>query len=162
MSKIESRTFKSSPAKASAKVALSSTMVGALFFILTLILTIGPKQFDSFILFQIVLAIPFLFVSILTYSKTAYWKDTFLWDTIGWFSVNIGNGFVLNAVGLMMATSDRVLAFLYFGTLSFLMLLYSIINIYYSNQIVVKLFKYLFFLSILLIGGILPLTIWAP
>ena len=157
MSKKEEDIFATNPGKASNKVALSSTMIGALFFILTLILTVGPYKFNRFVIFQIILAIPFLFVSILTYSKIAYWHNNKWWDLMGWFSVNIGNGFLLNVVGLMVASIDRSLALIYFATLAVLMLLYSLINIHYSRNYSGKIFKYLFFLAILLLGGVLPL-----
>lgn len=157
MSKHEPDIFSTNPAKASAKVALSSTMIGALFFILTLILTLGPDKFNKFVIVQIALAVPFLFVSILTYSKIAYWKDNNLWDMLGWFAVNIGNGFLLNVVGLMVASIDKSLALFYFATLTVLMLIYSLINVHYTRHFTSKLFKFLFFLAILLLGGILPL-----
>ncbi len=157
MTKREEDIFSTNKDKAGAKVALSSTMIGALFFILTLILTVGPDKFNRFVIFQIILAVPFLFVSILTYSKIAYWRDNRLWDMMGWFSVNIGNGFLLNVIGLMVASVDRSLALVYFTTLATLMLVYSIINIYYSRRHSEKIFKFLFFLAIMLFGGVLPL-----
>lgn len=155
--KREPDIFKTNTAKASSKVALSSTMIGVLFFILTLILTLGPEKFNKFVIFQIVLSIPFLFVSILTYSKIAYWHDSDFWDMFGWLSVNIGNGLLLNVVGLMVASMDRTLAFIYFLILTILMFTYSCLNVYYSGRLLEKMFKFLFFLSILLAGGILPL-----
>ncbi|MFA6476447.1 MAG: hypothetical protein WCV68_03480 [Candidatus Paceibacterota bacterium] len=157
MSKKDQNIFEINPSKASSKIALSSTMIGVLFFILTLILTLGPYKFNSFVVFQIVLAIPFLFVSILAYSKIAYWDNNKWWDMLGWFSVNIGNGFLLNVIGLMVSSIDVLLALIYFGILIFLMTTYSIINIYYSGAFSSKLFKFFFFLAILVFGGILPL-----
>lgn len=150
--------FRTNPEKASAKVSINSFMIASLFFILTLIWTLNPEKFSSIIIYELVLAIPLLFVSSLSYSKIGYWKETKLWDWLGWFTNNIGNIFVLNVVGLIAATFSIKLSFLYFGLTILLMFIYSLINIIYRhNKLAEKLFKFLFFLVILFLGGIYPL-----
>ena len=153
----EKNIFSVNPDKASSRVMLSSTMLSVLFFVLTLILASGPGNFSRPVMIQIVLAIPFLYVSILAYTKIAYKQDNYLWDLLGWSSVSMGNSLVLNAIGLMIALIDWPLAVTYFVTLIVLMFLYSAINVYYTRLWGVKVFKFLFFVLAWLIGGIWPL-----
>jgi hypothetical protein len=47
-------------------------MMGSLFFILTLVWTLGVQKFNGFIIGQLVMAIPLLFVSSLAYAKVSY------------------------------------------------------------------------------------------
>ncbi|MCX6723612.1 MAG: hypothetical protein NT155_00350 [Candidatus Staskawiczbacteria bacterium] len=144
--------------KASSKVTINSFMMGSLFFILTLIWTLNPSKFSVFIIAQIVLAIPMLFVSSLAYAKIGHWEKVELWDILGWFTNNIGSIFILNAVGLMTAQIYKSIAVCYFALLILLMAVYSIINVVYRRSTLKeKIFKFAFFVFILALGGIVPL-----
>ena len=150
--------FETNPEKAVGKITINALMIGSLFMILTLIWTLDPHKFSLVIITELVLAIPLLFVSSLAYTKLGYWKQTKLWDEFGWFTNNIGNIFVLNVIGLIASTVNRNLSFMYFGLIIFLMIIYSIINVVYKPQAFKeKLFKFIFFLVILILGGIVPL-----
>jgi len=150
--------FDTNPSKASAKVTINSFMIGSLFFILTLIISLSPDRFNPFVIYQLVLAIPLLYVSSLSYSKVGYWKEVRNWDKLGWFTNTIGNLFVLNAIGLIAATFNFWLAITYFILFICLMLIYSYINIiHYPKTLGSKLFKFLFTLTIILLGGIIPI-----
>lgn len=152
--------FETKPEKAISKITINAFMIGSLFVILTLIWTLDPHKFSLIIISQLVLAIPLLYVSSLAYTKLGYWKETRLWDRFGWFTNNIGNIFVLNVIGLIAATVYKNLAFVYFGLILFLMLIYSVINVIYKPRALKeKLFKFVFFLIILSIGGIIPLIL---
>ena len=158
MKKEDRDIFVTNPQKASAKVTINSFMMGSLFFIFTLIWTLNPQKFSLFIVAQIVLAIPLLFVSSLAYAKIGYREQTKLWDTFGWFTNNTGTIFILNAVGLMTITVSRELALLYFATIVVLMAMYSSINLIHKpTALWEKFFKFLFFVAILSLGGIAPL-----
>ncbi|GBE17052.1 hypothetical protein BMS3Abin15_00887 [bacterium BMS3Abin15] len=63
--------FKTSPEKAISKVHISSIMMGVLIFIFAFIWNNGPDELSRIAIFQLVLAIPLLFVSTLAYSKIA-------------------------------------------------------------------------------------------
>lgn len=157
-SRQEKDMFLTNPQKASTRVTINSFMMGSLFFIFTLIWTLDPERFSIFIISQIVLAIPLLFVSSLAYSKIGYWKDVKGWEALGWFTNNVGNIFILNAVGLMTASVDRILAVVYFVLTIVLMTIYSSINIYYRRGAMrEKLFKFGYFLLVLVAGGLVPL-----
>ena len=152
--------FRSNPHKANMRIMLNSTMIGVLFFILTLILATGANKFDLIIIAQVVLAIPLLYVSILAYTKIAFWEETKMWDVYGWATTYAGNTLLLNAIGLIAYSINEHLAVAYFALLLLLMYSYSIINISYSKKTVrPKLWKFSFFLIICFLGGILPLIL---
>lgn len=151
------RFFETNSHKASARVTINSFMMGSLFFILTLVWSLNPSKFNIYLIAQIVFAIPLLFVSSLAYAKIGYWQDIKMWDVFGWFTNNIGSIFILNVVGLMTVTVNRNLAMLYFLLIIILMAIYSVINVIYKpDTLKEKLFKFSFFLLILISGGILP------
>lgn len=150
--------FETNSQKASTQVSINSFMMGSLFFILTLLWTLDPLRFSPIILAQIVLAIPLLFVSSLAYAKISYWKETEMWEALGWFTNNVGNIFILNSVGLISATLYPQIAYTFFILLVILMVLYSAINVYYKPKTFwEKSFKLVFFLGVLALGGIMPL-----
>lgn len=150
--------FQTNANKASAKITINSFMIGSLFFVLTLIWTLSPERFSIFIIAQIVLAIPMLFVSSLAYAKIGHWEEVKLWNALGWFTSNTGSIFILNSVGLVTAQIYESVALWYFVLLLILMLIYSIINVVYRRRTLKeKLFKFIFFIIFLAAGGILPL-----
>lgn len=150
--------FFTNPAKAQSRITINSFMMGSLFFMLTLVWSLNPSRFSFYILAQIVLAIPLLYVSSLAYAKVSYWREVKLWDTLGWFTNNTGNIFILNVVGLMTGSVYKNLAFAYFGLIIILMFIYSAINLIHNpKNPKEKLFKFFYFVLILILGGILPL-----
>ncbi|MFA6428785.1 MAG: hypothetical protein WCW02_04585 [Candidatus Buchananbacteria bacterium] len=157
--------FDINPHKANMKITINSAMIGVLFFMLTFILASGQTKFNFLVLAQLVLAIPLLYVSTLTYSKIAYWQEFEAWDFFGWMISNLGNTIVLNAIGLMVASISRGLALTYFLLIILLMSIYSIINISYmaetSHIKSSRFFKLVFFLVVLLVGGLVPFLLMA-
>ena len=152
--------FFTNPDKAHSRITINSFMMGSLFFILTLVWSLNPSKFSFWIFAQIVMAIPLLYVSSLAYSKVSYWKEVRLWDMLGWFTNNTGNIFILNIVGLMTGSLYIKLALVYFGLIIILMFTYSVINLIYKpSDLKEKLFKFFYFLLILIAGGILPLVL---
>ena len=147
------------PEKAANRVSITAFMMSSLFLILTLIWTLSPEKFDPFMIAQLVLAIPLLFISSLAYSKLGYWKNHDLWDKFGWFTGTLGNIFVINVVGLMTATFSKTISLLYF-ILTFLLILsyYSISMKYKPYLRKEKIIKFVVFIIILLLGGILPVV----
>jgi len=147
--------FETNPQKSANKVTINSFMMGSLFFVLTLIITLDPSKFSKAIIFQLFLAIPLLYVSSLAYSKIGYYKETFEWDALGWFTNTIGNLFVINAIGLLALKFSATLSHIYFFLFCLLMILYTIINIKQNRRILYeKIFKLIFLLIIIFFGGI--------
>lgn len=152
------RIFRTNPQKASARVAINSFMIASLFVVLSLIWSLGSNSFPPIAMAQLVLAVPFLFVSSLAYAKIGYWNETKLWDIFGWVTNNFGNVFIFNAIGLMVATTNQSIAFIYFAITVVLMFIYSFVNvIYFPYLFREKMLKFFLFFIILLLGGIIPL-----
>jgi hypothetical protein len=160
MRKKQDNAFKTNEQKASMRITINSAMMGALFFMLTFILANGYEKFNFLVITQLFLAIPLLFVSVLAYSKIAYWKESKVWDLYGWITSNLGNIILLNAIGLMVIKISKGLSATYFVLTLFLMVIYSTINIVYAPFMTKqKLFKLLFFFVVMFIGGVLPLIL---
>jgi hypothetical protein len=160
--KVESVEFihNINPQKSVNMVMINSFMMGSLFFILTLIITIDPNRFSGLVIYQLVLAIPLLYVSSLSYSKLGYSKQAHGWDILGWHTNTLGNLFVLNAIGLVASYYNFTLAFMYFLLFCLLMLIYTIINIKYNpNLWIEKIYKLVFLLTVMVTGGFFVLLI---
>jgi hypothetical protein len=160
MRKKQDNAFQTNAQKATMRITINSTMMGALFVMLSFILAIGYEKFNFLVISQLVLAIPLMFVSILAYSKIAYWKDAKAWDIFGWVTSNLGTIILLNSIGLMIVMISKGLSATYFGLTLSLMVIYSAINITYASFMTKqKLFKLLFFFLAMFLGGILPLLL---
>jgi len=150
--------LKANPEKATSRVSINSFMIGSLFFILTLILTLGPDKFSIFIISQLVLAIPLLFISSLAYAKISYRAKSMTFDKYGWIAHTLGNNMVLNAFGLMAAIYFRTVGILYFVLALVTIILYYIIDSKHDpSQSRENLIKVIFILIIFAVGGIYPL-----
>jgi hypothetical protein len=148
--------FKTNPQKSANKVTINSFMMGSLFFVLTLIITLGQNRFSHAIIFQLFLAVPLLYVSSLAYSKIGYWKETYEWDALGWFTNTLGNLFVINAIGLLSLQFSHILTYIYFSLFCLLMVVYTFINIRQNKKIFYeKMFKLIFLLIVIFLGGVL-------
>jgi hypothetical protein len=158
MLKSKNHFFEVNSHKAATRVTTNSIMMGGLFLILTLIWTGGSVKFSTFVVGQLIMAVPLLYVSTLAYMKIGYSEKVFAWDTLGWFTNNIGSIFILNAIGLMTTPIARGFSLLYFILMIALMSTYSAINIIYNpHEKAEKIFKFFFFLFFLVIGGLMPL-----
>lgn len=158
MARNKSNFFEVNSHKATVRVTVNSIMMGGLFLILSLIWTGGPAKFNVFIVSQLILAVPLLYVSALAYLKIGYSEKVVMWDALGWFTSNIGSIIILNAIGLMTVPINKNISLLYFLLMIVLMLIYSLINIAYNpEEKTEKIFKFFFFLVVVTIGGLLPL-----
>ncbi len=108
---MEEHLVETNPQKSANKVTINSFMMGSLFFILTLIITLDPNKFSHAVIYQLVLAIPLLYVSSLAYSKLGYWKEVHEWDALGWLTNTTGNLFVINSIGLVASKFSHNLAY---------------------------------------------------
>lgn len=154
----KSKNFETNPEKAASRVAINGVMLASIFVMLAVIF-LDLDKFRSFAVIQMVMSIPFLFVSSLAYSKIGYWKQIKAWDIFGYFTNTIGNLLMLNSIGLISTKVSENFALIYFLTILILLFIYSVINIYYTRSYGVKIFKFLFSVLIIIFGGILPLYI---
>lgn len=150
--------FSTNPEKASGRVAINGVMLASIFVMLGVIF-LDYQKFNIIAISEMVLSIPFLFISSLAYAKIGYWKETKLWDILGYFANTFGNFFLINAIGILSFSVSHLLAFLYFGLIIFLFLIFSIINLFYGKPFNDQLFKFSLTLIIIFFGGILPLLL---
>lgn len=150
--------FTTNPEKAASRVAINGVMLASLFVMLAVIF-LEPEKFNFIAIIQMVLSIPLLFVASLVYSKIGYWKETKIWSSFGYITQSFGNFFIINSIGLIASGISKFLAFSYFGLIILLLASYSLINIYHKRKFSSQFFKFLFFLIIISLGGILPLLL---
>ncbi len=148
------------PHKASLRLAINAFMIGSLFIILTLIFSLGTQKFSAFIIWQVVLAIPLLFVSSLAYTKVSYREKSRLFDRYAWVTHTIGNNMVLNAFGIIAAEFSRTLGLVYFALAFVTLLAYYIIDVLHDpSQKGEDAVKVAFIGLIFLTGGVYPLLL---
>ena len=154
----EKNIFTTIPEKSSARVAINGVMLASVFVMLAVIF-LELDKFNHIAVIQMILSIPLLYVSSLAYSKLGYWKETKRWDMFGYFTNTLGNLFLINAIGILASKISFMVSFIYFGVIVLLLFMYSYINVSHTKRIGPKLFKFIFSLVILFLGGILPLLL---
>ncbi len=124
--------------------------------IFSILWSFASDRLNVEILLQFILAIPLLYLSSISYTKVAYWKEVELWEYLGWFTGTTATALVLNVIGILIFfLGYPLVTLIYFFTLWSLLLIYTLINIYYNpDQKRIKLFKFFFFVAIQLIFGV--------
>ncbi|HEY4507495.1 MAG TPA: hypothetical protein VJJ47_01285 [Candidatus Paceibacterota bacterium] len=146
------------PEKAASRVAINGVMLASLFVVLAVVF-LEPEKFSLIVVAEMVLAIPFLFVSSLAYTKIGYWKEVRFWDSFGYITNTLGNFLLIDSVGLLSYSFSPALAYSYFALIILLMLAYSVINVAYNPKLAYsKALKFAFSTAIVILGGILPLV----
>lgn len=153
-------TTQTNPQKATLRLAINAFMIGSVFIILTIILTLGPKEFSAFVVWQIVLAIPLLFISSMAYVKISYKEKSHLFDRYAWVSHTLGNNMILNAFGLIAAGFSKNLGWVYFASVFTTVVIYYVIDIIQEpSQKRGDIMKIVFIGIIFLAAGIYPLLL---
>jgi len=148
------------PEKSATRISINSSMLGILIFILTVIWTLGAKDYNQFIIFQLVLAIPMLFFSNLAYAKIGYRENSFVFDRFGWVVSTLGNNFTLNVVALIAANFYLKLSYIFVAVLFLGITIYYILNILSSDNPVRQILKLIFIYAIIVFGAIVPLVLY--
>jgi len=150
--------FKRNPEKAEARLHINSFLMGSLFTVLALLWTFSPERISSWILSQIVLAIPLILFASLSYAKLGYERNHKVWDRFGWWTNNLGYLLFLNSTGLIVASfSSRLVAFLYFALVVVLSIFYYGLNIRSQpGTLKEHVWKLILFLVVIYLGGIRP------
>jgi hypothetical protein len=105
---------------------------------------------------QLVLAIPLLFTSILSYAKVGYRKKTRKWDTLGFLTFSFAYAFILNVIGILLANIVSLqISLIFFASSWILAIIYSIIDTSYKRRVIKeRIVKDLIFISIQLFFGV--------
>jgi hypothetical protein len=145
--------------KSSSKLAVNVRLIGVAFMIFVFIITMRPQIFDKQIIaFQLILSIPFLLTSALSFSKLSYTQQAKQWDFLSWVTFLIGYTFLLNVVGIIVAVFlSRVMAMVFFVVNWILSLTYSYVDVYPNKKLYRKdVFKNAFFILLQIVLGVLP------
>jgi hypothetical protein len=156
--KNKNNIFKTNQHKAASKVMINSYMMGGLFFVFTLVWTIKGTEVGPFIMGELIAAIPLLFVSSQAYTKVGCYEDVKYWEYFAWHVNNIGDILILSVIGLFVSKFYPILAYEYFIFMLFLMFAYTLVNMKaHPGRFWGKVYKYLFFVSGVVLFGLLPL-----
>jgi len=148
--------FKENPAKADARLHINSFLLGGIFTVIALLLTLSLDKVSFILLIELVLSIPLIFFASLSYAKLGYERNHKIWDDFGWITNNAGYLLFLNSTGLIIsAFFFKSIALIYFGLLIILSSTYYILNIISQpGTLKEHLSKLIFFLVIILLGGV--------
>jgi len=150
--------FRENPAKAEARLHINSFLLGGIFTVIALLLTLSIEKVSFTMLIELVLSIPLIFFASLSYAKLGYERQHKIWDNFGWITNNLGYLLFLNSTGLIIAAFFfKSIALIYFGLLIILSSAYYILNIVTQpGTLKEHLSKLILFLIIIIIGGVLP------
>lgn len=153
--------FRTNPEKAASRVAINGVMLASLFVMLAVVF-LEPEKFHYLAIVQMVLSVPFLFVSSLAYSKIGYWDEVAGWSIFGYVTLTFGNMFTINAVGLLASSISISLSYTYFVLIISLLLVYSVLNVStHKTHVSFRRQSFKFFMSLMIIifGGLIPLLL---
>jgi hypothetical protein len=148
--------FKTNPHKASAKIVINNNLIAVCITVLGIMWAFAPERLGLGLLIQFVFAVPLLYISSISYTKVAYYKDVKQWDYLGWFTGTTATAFVLNIIGvLIFFLGYPTLMLLYFFVTWFLLLIYTIINCHHNKgDKRIRIFKFVFFVLIQAVFGL--------
>jgi uncharacterized membrane protein (DUF485 family) len=145
-------------AKASARILTNSMLVAIVIATLSLFIAFKPELLlqNSLMAAQLVIAIPMLITSTLSYSKVGYRRRIDIWDALGWMTFIIGYAFVMNVVGILASVyASMAISLAFFVTGWILTAVYSYASIYYEKVTIrERLTKDLMFILIQLVLGV--------
>lgn len=150
--------FQENPAKAEARLHINSFLLGGIFTVIALLLTLSIEKVSFAMLIELVLAIPLIFFASLSYAKLGYERQHKIWDNFGWITNNLGYLLFLNSTGLIIAAFFfKSVAHIYFGLLIILSIVYYTLNIVSQpGTLKEHLSKLILFLIAIVVGGIIP------
>jgi hypothetical protein len=148
-------------AKSSDRIQIINILAAASITILALLLGVSEKPQSSWIVIQLAAAIPLLVTSSMSYAKLGYrhQKELKVWDTLGWYTLSLGYGMMLNAMSLMLFVSNYYLPCMVFISITVVsFLFYNGLDVLLSaKRLKEKGWKFLAYILMIVIGAILPI-----
>jgi len=129
------------------------------FTIFALIVSLNSTLLNNFLFsIQLVSCIPLFFSSILARSKLGMVKRPELWDIYGHSTFLLGYSFLINVVGILFASAGNPNTGIIFLIINICCaLFYSAVEMFEdSKKVTSRLRKDLFFILVIIVGGILP------
>ncbi|MBW6442670.1 hypothetical protein K0A97_02705 [Patescibacteria group bacterium] len=146
--------------KSASRASITLWLLGASFTFFIFTANISPELFHENGLFslQITITIPLLLSSAFSRSRQAYSKHPDKWNKYSFFTFILGYGFLINVIGTILGNFGGLkIGLIFFGVNILSDLSYSFVALHEQKKWF-KLYKSAFFISILFLGGILPLV----
>lgn len=145
----------------SPRISINLVLLSIDFTIFTFIIAVKPELFlkNLLIPLQVILSIPLIMSSSFAHSKQIYdVKIVGLWDTFGHITFVAGYAFIINVVGMLVASLVSLgVAMIFFAGNILLALTYSLIEIHQDREKMrARLYKDIPFFALILLLGILP------
>jgi hypothetical protein len=121
--------------KAASRIALNTSLLSVAVGIFFLVVSLRSQLLvPEIVAAQMVLPIPLLLTSILSYSKVGYKDRIERWDTLGWITFILGYALILNVIGILLAgyVGLRV-SLIFFGGSWTMTVVYSMVDISYER-----------------------------
>ncbi len=148
--------------KGSDRIQINNILAAASITILSVLLGLSGKKFSDWMVIQLAAATPLLVTSSLAYAKTGYrnLREYPIWDHLGWTTLSLGYIMLLNALTIMLYTSNYSVASWWFvGTTILLFVVYSVLDIMANTKrLKEKGWKLGFYLALMFLGAILPIV----
>jgi hypothetical protein len=147
--------------KGSDRIQINNILAAACVTILSVLLGLSGVQFSAWMVVQLALATPLLVTSSLAYAKTGYRdaREYHVWDSLGWATLSLGYVMLLNALAIMLYTTNYSAASWWFiGVTILLFVVYSVLDVRASKKrLKEKSWKLGFYLALMFLGAILPM-----
>ena len=146
--------------RAESKNFIDMTLLGICITFFALVATINPTllQENVFFTLQLVLAIPFFICGLLARIKKTAYASSSRWEKLNFISFTLAYGFVINAIGLLLAVLVPIyVSMVFFGVNTMLTLVRESIAIsYVPAELKKRLFRSLIHVGLIVFLGVLP------
>jgi hypothetical protein len=146
--------------KARDRLDLNKTFLTICFSVFTFIIALNPDLLKEnlFLSIELTLAIPLFLTSLFARSKLAYAEKTKLWENYGFITFVLGYAFLINIIGILLSLFINLnVGMLFFGMNIISPLIYSTLEVIENkSKLKSRIIKDLFFILLLIFGGILP------
>ena len=147
--------------KASDRIQINNILAAACVAILSVLLGLSGEQFSDWMVLQLAAATPLLVTSSLAYAKLSYRgvKECPIWDSLGWITLSLGYIMLINALAIMLCTSNYPDVSWWFVSMAILLfVVYSMLDVKADKKrLKEKGWKLGFYLALIFLGAILPM-----
>jgi len=149
--------------KGSDRIQINNLLVAICVPTLTIIISLGDQILNEASIIQLALAIPCLVSSSLAYAKICYRpeREFSIWDKLGWILHSLGYIMIINSTALTLYFNEHIFtSWILILISSVFFITYSVIDIFLkSERKKEKIFKLVFYLSIIAIGYLIPISL---
>ena len=148
--------------KGSDRIQIINILAAVSITILSVLLGLSGQTFSNWMVVQLAASTPLLITASLAYAKTCYrpGREFRLWDRLGWVTLSLGYGLILNMLALLLFTGGYPLATgAFMATVMILFVVYSALDVAARGaRLEEKLWKLIFYLVLLGAGSLLPIA----